>query len=305
MPKSGLDMPNFEVFLVGRYFCDLVFTDLPEFPRLGHEVYSSAFNLVPGGVYTPAVALYRLGIKVAWPCQFGSDPFSQYVKKQAINEGVDSTFFEDVSNPSLRITAAFSFENERAFLSYTDPLPKYSYGQLIRVLRPKWVYITHLVLEDELMDLVSAARSTGAKIYMDCQAHDHSLNDPTIKDALRKVDVFSPNADEAYELTGKKDIKDVLKELSSYVPAVIIKDGSSGCHYKDSHEIIHEQGIKADVADTTGAGDNFNCGFLYGQARGYSVRRSLRIANICGGLSTKGYGGSASSPTETAVIEMM
>ena len=305
MPKLGLDMPNYEVFLVGRYFCDLVFTDLPEFPRLGHEVYSRTFNLVPGGVYTPAVALHRLGIKVVWPCQFGCDPFSQYVKEQAINEGIDSTFFEDINDPSLRITAAFSFENERAFLSYTDPLPKYSYGQLIRDLRPKWVYITHLVLEDELDDLVSAARSAGAKIYMDCQAHDHSLNDPTIKEALQKVDVFSPNADEAYELTGKKELKDALKELSSYAPVVIIKDGSSGCHYQDSHEIIHEQGIKADVVDTTGAGDNFNCGFLYGQVRGYSARTSLRIANICGGLSTEGYGGTASSPTEALISKIV
>ena len=305
MPKSDFNMPDYEVFLVGRYFCDLVFTDLPEFPRLGHEVYSGAFNLVPGGVYTPTAALHRLGIKVAWPCQFGCDPFSQYVKEQAINEGVDSTFFEDTIDPSLRITAAFSFENERAFLSYTDPLPKYSYGQLIRDLRPKWVYITHLVLEDELDDLVRAARSAGAKIYMDCQAHDHSLNDPAIKEALQKVDVFSPNADEAYKLTGKNELKDALKQLSNYAPVVIIKDGSSGCHYQNLNEIIHKEGIKVDVVDTTGAGDNFNCGFLFGQVRGYSVRRSLRIANICGGLSIEGYGGSAASPTEAAIVERL
>ena len=99
-------------------------------------MYSGAFNLVPGGVYTPTAAFHRLGIKVAWPCQFGSDPFSQYVKEQAINEGVDSNFFEDIDGLSLRITTAFSFENERAFLSYTDLLPKYSYGQLIRKTRP-------------------------------------------------------------------------------------------------------------------------------------------------------------------------
>ncbi|MDO9545823.1 MAG: hypothetical protein Q7J07_03620 [Pelolinea sp.] len=60
---DGLD--NCDVFLVGRYFCDLIFTDLPEFPRLGHEVYSREFHLVPGGVYTPAAALQRLGIKTA------------------------------------------------------------------------------------------------------------------------------------------------------------------------------------------------------------------------------------------------
>ncbi len=303
MPDKAKRSFEYEVFLIGRYFCDLVFTDLPEFPRLGHEVYSGSFNLVPGGVYTPAAALHRLGIKVAWPCQFGADPFSRYVKQQAINEGIESTFFEDIDGPSLRITAAFSFDNERAFLSYTDPLPKYNCGQLIRDSRPKWVYITHLVLGGELDGLVSAARSVGAKVYMDCQAHDHSLNHPNIKDALRKVDLFSPNADEARTLTGKKELKDALVELSGYAPAVIIKDGSCGCHYWDSDETIHEKGIKVDVVDTTGAGDNFNSGFLFGQVRGYSVRKSLRIANICGGLSTEGYGGTASSPTEAAIID--
>ncbi len=218
---------------------------------------------------------------------------------------MDSTFFEDISDPSLRITAAFSFKNERAFLSYTDPLPKYTYGQLIRNLHPKWVYITHLVLGGELDGLVGAARSIGAKIYMDCQAHDHSLNDPNIQGALQKVDVFSPNADEARKLTGKKELKDALKELSNYAPVVIIKDGSYGCHYQDSIETNHEVGITVDAVDTTGAGDNFNCGYLFGQVWGYNVRKSLRIANICGGLSTEGYGGTAASPTEVTVIGML
>ena len=161
------------------------------------------------------------------------------------------------------------------------------------------------MLGDELDDLASASRSVGAKIFMDCQAHDHSVDDPQIKEALHKVDVFSPNADEARKLMGKKELKDVLKDLSNYVPTVIIKDGNSGCYYQDTKETIHMKGIKVDVVDTTGAGDNFNCGFLHGQVREYPVRKSLRIANICGGLSTGGYGGSASSPTAAAVIEML
>ena len=218
---------------------------------------------------------------------------------------MDSTFFEDVSHPSLHITAAFSFKEERAFLSYMDPILGYSYGQLIRKTRPKWVFIGHLVLGGELDGLVNAARSIGAKIYMDCQAHDHSLNDPAIKDALRKVDMFSPNAEEARKLTGKHKLTDALKELYSYAAAVIIKDGKNGCHYQDSHETIYQKGIKVVVVDTTGAGDNFNCGFLFGQIRGYSVRKLLRIANIRGGLSTGGCGGTASSPTEAAISKML
>ena len=296
---------NYEVFLVGRYFCDLVFTNLPEFPRLGHEVYSREFHLIPGGVYTPAVALHRLGIKTAWPDRFGSDLFSRYVKEQALGEGVDSTFFSDAGKPSLRISASFSFKNERAFLSYTDPLPEYNFTSLIMDVRPKWIYITHLLLGRQLADLVSAARSVGAKVYMDCQAHAYTLDDPGIKQTLNQVDMFSPNADEARQMTGKKDIQDVLTELTSCVPAVIIKDGKRGCYYQDANESLHEKGITVDVVDTTGAGDNFNCGFLFGQLRGYDLQTSLRIANMCGGLSTAGYGGASTSPTEAEIIELL
>ena len=298
-------MDNYEVFLVGRYFCDLVFTGLPEFPRLGHEVYSQEFHMVPGGVYTPALAFHRLGVKTAWPCQFGSDPFSQFVKVQAVSEGLDTAFFEDHSDPSLHITAAFSFKKERAFLSYTDPLPEYTYRSLIITTHPKWIYITHLVLGDELDGLVNAACAVGAKVYMDCQAHDHSLQDPQVIDALGKVGIFSPNADEAARLTGKDDLKAALDELSRFTQVTIIKDGSAGCYLQDKDHTINEDGIGMQVVDTTGAGDNFNCGFLYGQLRSYSLRESLRIANICGGLSTQGAGGSAASPFEESVRSLL
>jgi len=295
---------QYEVFLVGRYFCDLVFTNLPEFPRLGHEVYSREFHLVPGGVYTPAVALHRLGIKAAWPCGFGSDPFSRYVREQAFNEGVDSSLFEDTGIPSLRISASFSFKNERAFLSYTDPLPEYDFAGLIREASPKWVYITHLLLGDQLDHLVSAARSVGAKVFMDCQAHAYSLDEPDVKKALGKVDIFSPNVHEARQLTGLEDVQDMITKLSALVPAVIIKEGNHGCSYMSADKFMHDESITVDVVDTTGAGDNFNCGFMYGQLRGYDLHDSLRIANICGGLSASGYGGASTSPTEAEVIRL-
>jgi sugar/nucleoside kinase (ribokinase family) len=298
-------MKAYEIFLVGRYFCDLVFADLPEIPRLGHEIYSRNFHLVPGGVFTPAVALHRLGIKTAWPCLFGSDPFSRFVKEHALDEGVDTSFFEDSGDPSLHITAAFSFKNERGFLSYMDPVPPYDYRELIAAARPKWVYITHLVLGRELDCLVAAARSVGAQVYMDCQAHNHTLHEPVICDGLGKVDIFSLNTEEACKLTEKESLIDALKELSKHVNTVVIKDGSAGCHFKDAYQTIHEAGQKVDVVDTTGAGDNFDSGFLYGLLRGYSLQETMRIANICGGLSTQGYGGTASSPTETELLRML
>ena len=96
---------KWDVLLVGRYFCDLIFRDLLEFPRLGHEVYARGFHLIPGDVYTPAVALAWLGVRAAWLCVFGSDVFSQWVKSKALNEGVDGTYFSDSSHPLKKFDA--------------------------------------------------------------------------------------------------------------------------------------------------------------------------------------------------------
>jgi sugar/nucleoside kinase (ribokinase family) len=283
---------NYDVLLTGRYFCDLVFTCLPEFPRLGHEVYSREFHLVPGGVFTPAVTLTRLGLRTVWPCEFGSDPFSQFVKGESLKAGVDDTFFTQSDQPSLRITVAFSFGGERAFLSYIDPLPEIPFADIIRRSRPKWVYITHLMMGEEQKNIVQAAREVGARVYMDCQAHHTSLDDLATQDAIARVDVFSPNREEALKLTGETSVQAALVKLSELVSTVIIKDGAEGCLCSSESKVVREPGIDVKVVDTTGAGDNFNCGFIYGQIKGSSLEESLRIGNICGGLSVSVVGGS-------------
>ena len=294
-----------EVFLVGRYFSDLIFTGLPELPRLGHEVYSRELHLVPGGVFTPAVALTRLGVNVLWPCVFGSDPFSQFVSERALAERVDDSHFSTSETPSFRITTAFSYQGERAFLSYVDPLPSYEYGDLIRETRPRWLYITHLLLGQPLLSLVSAAKDAGAQVIMDCQAHDHSISEPRVREALGMVDLFSPNAAEARRMTGKTEISDCLDDLASYTPAVIIKDGKHGCQYRSGDEHLQVASIPVDVRDSTGAGDNFDSGYLYGVLRGYDTPTILRIANICGALSAEGIGGTETAPTERILLDCL
>ncbi len=282
---------GFDVLVVGRYFCDLVFTQLPEFPRLGHEVYSREFHLVPGGVFTPAVTLTRLGLRAAWPCEFGSDPFSQYVNNEALKAGVDNAFFSQSDQPSLRITVAFSFGGERAFLSYTDPLPEIHYPEIIRQIRPTWVYLTHLMTGEAQEKITIAAHEMGALVYMDCQAHHTTISDPDTSAALGRVDVFSPNRAEALALTGEKNIESALDQLRALTETVIIKDGASGCLCGYPGGVIRSPAMEVEVVDTTGAGDNFNCGFIYGQIKGFPLEESLRIGNICGGLSVEVVGG--------------
>jgi sugar/nucleoside kinase (ribokinase family) len=71
----------------------------------------------------------------------------------------------------------------------------------------------------------------------------------------------------------------------------VVKQGSQGALAVSRKEKVFVPGIKVDrVVDTTGAGDCFNAGFLYGFLRGQSLDTCLKYANLCGGLSVTGYG---------------
>jgi 2-dehydro-3-deoxygluconokinase len=79
---------------------------------------------------------------------------------------------------------------------------------------------------------------------------------------------------------------------------VCIKFGDGGGMVERSDEgAVRIPGIYVDVADTTGAGDAFDAGFLLGLLEGWPLERALAFANVCGGLSCRAAGGTQALPT--------
>jgi hypothetical protein len=297
MSQAQYNQNGCDVLVTGRYFCDLVFTGLAEMPRLGNEIWGTHCELVPGAAFIPAVALHRLGLRVAWPCYFGNDLFSQFVRAEARREGLNEDWFLEYNHPALGITVSFSFSNERAFVSYQDKLPEPSYPDMIRQLQPSWVILVNLWKGKQFEAIIRAARQSQTRVFLECQAHNTSLEDPEARWALQQVDVFSPNAEEALQLTKSSSIQVALGELAALSPMVVIKLGKEGAIAQQGARVVQVPAIEVNVVDTTGAGDNFDCGFIYAQMHGYSLEDSLRCGNISGGLSTRACGGTASSPT--------
>jgi sugar/nucleoside kinase (ribokinase family) len=86
----------------------------------------------------------------------------------------------------------------------------------------------------------------------------------------------------------------------------VVKQGAEGAMALHGGEVVRSPGFKVDVADTTGAGDSFDAGFLFAHiVQGQPLRNALRFANACGALSATGYGGSASQPTLQQAMEML
>jgi sugar/nucleoside kinase (ribokinase family) len=281
---------QYDVVVPGAYFCDLVFTGLPEIPGLGKDVYAQNFKIVPGGVYYPVSILNKLGLKVGWKGRFGNDLFSQFILDIIKEEGIDPSLIEIVDDPLQSVAASFSFEHERGFVSYTEAPFSYLHKSEIEGINTRCFLIPGLDYLGDLAELNQASNRQSFIIFQECQHTSLTLESPEFVETLKTINIFAPNEAEALHLTGETSIEAALSRLSELIPLVIIKRGAEGAIAQHGTEIVQVPAIKVDVVDTTGAGDSFNAGFLYAYLAGLPLETCLRYGAITGGLSTTGPG---------------
>jgi sugar/nucleoside kinase (ribokinase family) len=291
----------FDIITLGDYFYDLIYTGLGEFPELGREVMSTDVTTTGGAMYITAVSLSRLGARVGWPAQFGDDYYSRSVYDFAVKEGVDLSLARHLPRPYRRVTTAIPLHGERAFVTYVDPETDDLYDHWRYALEScdfRHMHVGGLDCIDKMNPLVNIARERGATISFDCQDGPHLDKPQMCLERLTLSDIFMPNAREAKIITGASTVQAALDMLVERVGVVVIKDGPNGAWAARGDERVHVAGIQAgDVVDTTGAGDCFNAGFLYGYVvEQQSLERCLLYGNICGGLSVTGVGGATAAP---------
>ncbi len=295
---------TYDVVFYGGYVWDLIYTGLPEMPRLGTEIYSSDFYMTPGAGFYSATALHRLGLRVGWRVDIGSDPLSRLFLETARQEGLDDSLFRIHDYPLYSITTSLSFPHERAFVTYEDEPPDPSILPIIEQHHPKLFLFNNLNGGIQAHKLMKNIRETGTKIFLECQMHRSTLEDAAVVETLQAVDIFAPNEQEALDLTGAATVEAALAQLAALTPIVVIKQGQRGAIAQTNEKVTRVPALEVKVLDTTGAGDIFNTGFMYGYLRGEPLEKCLMYGNICGGLSTTGCGVSR-VPTAAEVQEAM
>lgn len=290
------------VLVIGDYFVDVVFAGLPRWPQPGEEVFGTHTMSLPGGAFTHQRALHRLGVHTRWAAQLGSDPHSRLVLDTARAEGVDTSAYLLHPGPVRNVTVAMAHAGERGFVSFKEPLDPPKVTDTIVAQRPACVLVTEFLSGHRLEALVYAAHQVGATIFMDCQYTDATIEDPTIANALKAVDIFAPNAAEARRLTGHDDLNDALSRLAELTPTVVIKNGPHGALAVAPAERAATTAPSMTVSDTIGAGDCFDAGFVAGHLFGLNLANSTALATLCGALSVTGHGGTA-APTLSEIAE--
>ncbi len=94
-----------------------------------------------------------------------------------------------------------------------------------------------------------------------------------------KIDILFANRDELSAMTGKGSDDAILEAAQKYAPVVIMKTGAEGCKVLDRGKVTAVSGETVSAVDTTGAGDSFASGFLFGMLKGYSMEVCAKIAN--------------------------
>jgi sugar/nucleoside kinase (ribokinase family) len=302
---------NFDIIVVGSYSIDLIFSGLREFPQLGKDIVGTDFKMTPGEAYISVVSMHRMGIKVGWAADFGTDDFSQIALECAREEGLDESLFVFHDRPYRRISAAASYPNDRAFITYYDPDPQVPAAiQALIKSQAKVLFIPGLYSGSLFNTGLHLIKAKKMKLVMDGNSSTGDIfsknkQSAAIIKAIKSTDIFLPNAQETRRLTGESNLDVAIQRLGELCPLVVIKDGSNGSFAYINHQLIHIPAIPIKPIDTTGAGDNYNAGFLRAWFDNLPIEMCLKWGNILGALSTTELGGTTRKISMREVKELL
>ncbi|RXG66141.1 hypothetical protein ES695_04490, partial [Candidatus Atribacteria bacterium 1244-E10-H5-B2] len=143
------------------------------------------------------------------------------------------------------------------------------------------------------------AKKHGLKTVMDPAPAKKINND----DIWGLVDYLLPNEIELKELTRTENILNAIHTLKSRgVKEVIVKLGKQGAAYEGKGKLVAFPAIPVEQrVDTTGAGDCFIAGFLYGMLQQEDIAQAIKIANLTASYSIQKKGAAISFPKKSEI----
>jgi sugar/nucleoside kinase (ribokinase family) len=293
-----------DLLVLGEANVDLIVRAGEVTPAFGQEKLVDDLILTLGGSASIfACQAAKLELRTALASVVGADEFGAFVLGSLAAQGVDTARVGRAAGRKTGVTISLTALHDRALLTYLGTIAALQAS----TIDPAWLqqarhvhvasYFLQPALAPGLPGLLAHARRAGATVSLDTGWDPADRWDAGLPDALAQVDLFLPNEVEALRITGRPTVEAALADLAARIPTVAIKLGANGAVARRGDETARVPAIAVEVADTTGAGDSFDAGFVYGYLRGLPLAECLELGAICGGLSTRAAGGTASQPT--------
>jgi sugar/nucleoside kinase (ribokinase family) len=301
-----------KLVVLGEFFLDFIFYNLPEIPRMGEEVKTASFGIFPGGgLATTALVAAGLGTPTQVITRVGLDAQSSQAWARLGQAGVHTKCCEFDSHLPTAMTVCAAFGFERMMITH-DVINKNLVGLLSRgTVQKELLSATHLHLACSLLPsqkwsaAIRKLVRSGMSISVDVGWNLETLQSPRLPALLQGLQFTFPNEVEAKAMTGARHVESAAKKLANWVRVPVIKLGPDGSLAVWKGNLLKAKPLRVRTVDATGSGDAFNGGFLHACLAGWPIEDCLRAGNVCGALAASQAGGSSSIPTEKSLKQWM
>ncbi len=245
------------------------------------ENYES--SMTPGGSAANTIhALAKMGIESGFISYVGNDEIGKFFEDSMNSVGVKPMMFHsDTASGTAR--TIISADGERTFATNLGASVELNENVITPELFKNWDYCYlegYLIANKNLFKkVIHTAKECGCKVILDLASYNVvEDNREFLNELLPNINIIFANEEEAKALTNNS-AEESLNHIAENVDIAIVKVGKKGSLIKRGEEIVKIGCNKVDVVDTTGAGDMYAAGFLYGLINDYDLGRCGTIGN--------------------------
>ncbi len=286
----------FDVVGMGLNSVDFI-SVVPEFPVPNSKMKMLRFSKEGGGqVATAMVALSRWSVKTKYIGKVGDDELGQFSLHCLRQEGVDvsSVMIEPNATNQFAMIIVDGSTGDRTILWNRDERLMYCEGELQKeeICSGKLLHLDGHDI-DAALQCARWAKEEEIPIVVDLDKVE-----PLTSELIKEVDFVITSSRFPILFTGISDQKKALLELQKHTSGFLCATlGHEGAMALVNGEFLSIEGLKVTSVDTTGAGDIFHAGFIYGLLQNWEVAEILRFANAAAALKCQDLGGRKGIPT--------
>jgi sulfofructose kinase len=277
---------------------------LPHYPALGSKVEFRSANILPGGqVASAVIACQRWGLRTRYVGKVGEDQFAEIHRVEFAKAGVEAHLFTAPGCASQQAFILVDGTGERTVLW------KHDNNLTLRPaeIKQEWIVearALHVDGHDTAAAIQAAtwAKASGVPVIAD-------LDDvySGVQGLLGSVDYLITSRDIPGRLTGEANLRAALQALRTgyggrLTAATLGHEGVIAC---DGSQFHYAAAFRVESVDTTGAGDIFHAGFIYGLLKGWPLARQLDFACAAAALNCKAIGARGGIQTVEAIENLI
>lgn len=247
----------------------MTYVDAQTSVKIGEKLAYLGNQMASGGSAANTMSgLAKLGIEAGFLSKIGKDEVGQFFEKQMTDSRVQPLMLKS-ETPSGRVQALVTADGERTFATCLGAAAEMCADDIQPELFKGWdiFYVEGYLVANPTMlrKAIETAKALGMTIAIDLASYNvvEESRDFLLELINNYVDIVFANEKEAFALTSMEP-EEALHYIAERCQIAVVKVGAKGAFVQRGKEIVTIPPMKADVVDTTGAGDMWAAGFLAG-----------------------------------------